>query len=65
MSGVAKVHRPLVNGLEIVSRKGDENDTDFVASGTLTGLATLSDGTKVLVTNAHVMAGIPDFSHRC
>ena len=58
MSGVGIAHRPLVSGLEIVSRKGDENGTTFVASGTLGGLATLSNGKKVLFTNAHVMAGL-------
>ena len=58
MSGVGIAHRPLVSGLEIVSRKGDENGTTFVGAGTLGGLATLSNGKKVLFTNAHVMAGL-------
>ena len=58
MSGERAVHRPLVSGLRIESRTGDENYTNYVGGGTLGGLASLSDGTKVLFTNAHVMAGL-------
>lgn len=58
MSGEHAAHRPLVSGLRITSRDGDENDHTYVGGGTLGGLASLSDGTKVLFTNAHVTAGL-------
>ena len=51
-------HRPLRGGLWI--RTGKTNDSgglDVVTNGTLTGLATRTDGTKVLVTCNHVLTG--------
>ena len=51
-------HRPLRGGLWI--RTGKTNDSgglDVLENGTLTGLATRSNGDKVLVTCKHVMTG--------
>ena len=56
MSKTGILHRPLQSGIKITSRTGGPLRTEYVGGGTLTGLATLSDGTKVLVTSMHVMA---------
>ena len=52
MGAVSNSHRPLLGGIEIYTRGG----ANAGGTGTLTGVAT-KGSKKVLVTNAHVMAG--------
>ncbi len=52
MGVVSNSHRPLLGGIEIYTRGG----ANAGGTGTLTGVAT-KGSKKVLVTNAHVMAG--------
>ena len=55
MPSANQYHRPLVGGIKITSGAG-RNPIALVGDGTLTGLATKSNGRKVLVTCMHVMA---------
>ena len=63
--GITKTyHRPLVSGIAVLSGKTVENRIEIIETGTLTGLATRNlDGTKVLVTNLHVVS-IEDYELR-
>ena len=53
-----ELHRPLQSGIKITSRTGGPLSMTYVGGGSLGTLATRYDGRKVLVTNAHVMAGL-------
>ena len=55
MPSTSQYHRPLVGGIKITSGVG-RNPISLVGDGTLTGLATKSNGRKVLMTCMHVMA---------
>ena len=53
-----KDHRPLRSGLWIRGAKpNDSGGLDVIDRGTLTGLATRTNGTKVLVTCKYVLTG--------
>lgn len=53
-------HRPLVRGLRIEpGRKQDGEHSGMDSFGTFTGVATRNfDGSKVLVSKQHVLAGL-------
>ena len=55
-----ELHRPLQSGIKITSRTGSPLSTTLIGGGTLTCLARRNDGTKVLVTNSHVIAGLDE-----
>ncbi len=57
-------HRPLVGGIVINPARPRDDTVEPIknGAGTLTCIARRSVK-RVLVTNLHVMAGSPDFSH--
>ena len=57
MGTVNKEHRPLVSGLLITMGKRVAGQLQFNGLGTLTGVARKAYGTRVLVTNLHVVTG--------
>ena len=58
MSDTFHEHRPLRAGVWIRTAKpNDSGGLDIITRGTLTGLATRTDGTRVLVTAKHAMTG--------
>ena len=57
MSNPSNAHRPLLAGLRIEAGRDTGGSVHQINYGTLTGVARQTDGTLVLVTCFHVMAG--------
>lgn len=57
MGATNKEHRPLVSGTWITTAKRIGGNLQPITRGTLTGAARKPDGTKVLITNLHVLTG--------